>query len=137
MALTLLSVLDVAGCPKYCDGETIPVKDYANLWVSSNTDTGIEVLQGPETIATSTGGNSYFFTGLKPKISYTVRISNEDELLEQVVHLDVDRAISFGTSTFYVDDTMWDGGNWRKVIASILILLVITGGMMVIYRIEH
>ncbi len=137
VALTILSVLDVPGHLKYSDGEAIPVKNYANLWVSSNTDAGIEVLQGPETIATSSGGNSYFFTGLKPKINYTVRISNGDELLEQVVHLDVDRAISFGTSTAYVDGTSWDGENWRKVIASILILLVITGGMMVIYRIEH
>ena len=137
VALTLLSVLDVAGRPKYGDGEAILVKDYANLWVSSNTDAGIEVLQGPETIASSSGGNSYFFIGLKPKINYTVRISNGDELLEQVVHLDVDRAISFGTSTAYVDGNMWDGENRRKVIASILIFLVIIGGMMLIYRIEH
>ncbi|MDW7775713.1 MAG: sulfatase-like hydrolase/transferase [Methanosarcinales archaeon] len=137
VAPTILSILDVPGRPKYGDGEAILVKDYANLWVSSDNDAGIEVLQGSKTIASSSGGNSYFFTGLKPKINYTVRISNGDGLLEQVVRLDVDRAISFGASTDEVDGTRWDGWNWRKVIASILILLVISGGMMVIYRLEH
>ncbi|MCL7412651.1 MAG: sulfatase-like hydrolase/transferase [ANME-2 cluster archaeon] len=137
VAPTILSVLDVAGRPKYGNGDTILVKDYANLWVSSDNDAGIEVLQGTNTIASSSGRNSYFFMGLKPKINYTVRISNGDELLEQVVHLDADRAIRFGTSTVHVDGTSQDGENWRKVIASILILLVITGGMIVIYRIEH
>ena len=139
VAPTILSVLDVAGRPKYGDGEAIPVKDYANLWVSSDAGAGtdVEVWHGGETIASGEGAHSYVFTGLKPKINYIVKVSNGDGLLEQAVHLDVDRSIRFGNSMVGGDETVWDGEMWKKVIASILILLVIAGGMIVISRIEN
>lgn len=133
---TLLSIMDIPNRPKYTDGESIPVKDYANLWISSNTRTDVEILQGTEIISSSAGDNSYIFAGLKPKLNYTVKVSKEDEILEQTVNLDIDRLVRFETSASAIDDKEWDMESWRKPIASVMIFLVIIAGVLVIIRIK-
>jgi 2,3-bisphosphoglycerate-independent phosphoglycerate mutase len=133
---TLLSIMDIPNRPKYTDGESIPVKDYANLWISSNTRTDVEILQGTEIISSSSGDNSYIFAGLKPKLNYTVKVSREDEILEQTVNLDIDRLVRFETSASAIDDKEWDMESWKKPVASVMIFLVIIAGVLVIIRIK-
>jgi 2,3-bisphosphoglycerate-independent phosphoglycerate mutase len=133
---TLLSIMDIPNGLKYNDGEAIPVKDYANLWITSNTRTDVEILQGSEIISSGAGDNSYIFAGLKPKINYIVKVSNGDETLEQAVDLEVDRLVRFDTAVSVADDKGWDIGSWRKRIASVMIFLVIIAGVLVIIRIK-
>ena len=133
---TLLSIIDIPNRPKYTDGEAIPVKDYANLWITSNTRTDVEILQGTEIISSGVGDNSYIFAGLKPKVNYIVKVSNGDETNEHAVDLDIDRLVRFETSASAVDDKEWDIESWRKPVASVMIFLVIIVGVLVIIRIK-
>lgn len=137
VAPTLLSIMDIPNRPKYTDSEAIPVKDYANLWVNSDTRTDVEILLGTEIISSGAGDNSYIFAGLKPKVNYIVKVSKESETYEQAVNLDIDRLVRFETSSSSVDDNEWDIESWRKPIASAMIFLVIIAGVLLITRIKE
>ncbi len=136
LAPTLLSILDIPAQLRYSDGEAIPVKDYADLWVSVNSESDVEVIQGSEIVSGGFGDIMYIFTGLKPKINYTVRVFNGRNTLEQSVHLDVDRLIRFETVVSDDDTIVWNGRTLRRYVASVLIFIVIIGGLLLINRIR-
>jgi len=138
LAPTLLSILDIPAQPGYSDGEVIPVKDYANLRVSVDceSDVGVEVIRGSEMVSGGSGDILYFFTGLRPKINYTVRVNSGKDILEQSVHLDVDRLVRFETVVSNDDTIMWNGWTLRRYVASVLTFIVIIGGLMLISRIR-
>lgn len=133
IAPTLLSILDIPEVPKYADGEILPVKSYANLRVSSNTQADVEIFQGENKITSGTGDSLYIFTGLKPKINYIVKVSNGNDLLEQAVHLDGDSLVKFRSAAN--DEMARNKEIWRKGVASVMIFLVIIVGLWIISRI--
>lgn len=135
VAPTLLSILDIHDRPKYADGITIPVKDYANLWVSLDVRSDVNILQGTEIISSGNGDNSYIFTGLKPEDKYIVEVSRGDGIYEQTVNLDMDRLVRFETTLSTVDDRGW--GLQREQVASAMIFLVIIAGVLAIIRIKN
>lgn len=136
LAPTLLSILDIHAQLRYSDGEVIPVKDYADLRVSVNSESDVEVIQGSEVVSGGSGDTMYIFTGLKPKTNYTVRVFNGKDTLEQSVHLNVDRLIRFETVVSNDDTIVWDGRTTRRSVASVLIFIVIIGGLLLINRIR-
>jgi len=132
----LLSILDIPTQLRYSDGEAIPVKDYADLRVSVNSESDVEVIQGSEVVSGGSGDIMYIFTGLKPKTNYIVRVFNGKDILEQSVHLDVDRLIRFDTVVSNDDTIVWDGRTTRRSVASVMIFIVIIGGLLLINRIR-
>ncbi len=136
IAPTILSILDIPYQLKYTDGKVLPVKQYTNLWVSSDMEADVEIRQDEKRIFSSTGDSQYFFSGLKPKTNYIVRVSKDDEILEEVVKMDIDRHIEFNISTPGNIEKKWDYEVWRKRIASAMIILVIIAGLLVIRRIK-
>ncbi|MBA1341242.1 MAG: 2,3-bisphosphoglycerate-independent phosphoglycerate mutase [ANME-2 cluster archaeon] len=136
LAPTLLSILDIPSQLKYSDGEVIPIKDYANLLVSVNSESDVEVIRGSEMVSGGSGDILYFFTGLRPKINYTVRVNGGKDTLEQSVHLNVDRLVRFETVVSNDDRIMWNGWTLRRYVASVLTFIVIVGGLLLISRIR-
>ena len=82
------------------------------------------------------GDIMYIFTGLKPKINYTVRVFNGRNTLEESVHLDVDRLIRFETVVSDDDTIVWNDRTLRRYVASVLIFIVIIWGLLLINRIR-
>ena len=136
LAPTLLSILDIPAQLRYSDGEAIPVKDYADLRVCVNTQSDVEIVRGSEMVSGGSGDTMYDFTGLKPKINYTVRVFNGKDTLEQSVHLNADRLIRFETVVSNDDTIVWDSRTTRRYVASVLIFVVIIGGLLFITRIR-
>ncbi len=136
LAPTLLSILDIPSQPGYSDGEVIPVKDYANLRVSVDCESDVEVIRGSEMVSAGSGDILYIFTGLRPKINYIVRVNSGKDILEQSVHLDVDRLVRFETVVSNDDTIVWDGRTLRRYVASVLTFIVIVGGLLLISRIR-
>ena len=52
------------------------------------------------------------------------------------MHLDVDRLIRFDTVVSNDDTIVWDGRTLRRYVASVLIFIVIIGGLLLINRIR-
>ena len=136
IAPTILSILDIPYQLKYTDGKVLPVKQYTNLWVSSDMEADVEITLDEKRIFTSTGDSQYFFTGLKPETNYIVRVSKDDEILEEAVKMDVDRHIEFNITIPGNIEKKSDYESWRKRIASAMIILVIIAGLLVIRRIK-
>lgn len=136
LAPTLLSILDLTDKMRYSDGETISVKDYANLQVSINKVSDIELIRDSEVVSAGSGDIMYFFTGLTPQINYTVRVINGMDTSEQSVYLNVDHLIWFVTENSNDDTIVWDSRTLRRYIASVLIFIVIVGGLLLINRIR-
>ncbi len=136
LAPTLLSILDIPAQLRYSDGEVIPVKDYANLQVSVNTESYVELIRDSEIVSRGSGDIMYIFTGLIPQINYTIRVINKHDTLEQSVHLSVDRLIRFETVVSNDDTIVWDSRTLRRYVASVLIFIVIIGGLLLINNIR-
>ncbi|NOR46460.1 MAG: sulfatase-like hydrolase/transferase [Methanosarcinaceae archaeon] len=136
LAPTLLSILDIPAQLSYSDGEAIPVKDYADLWVSVNTKSDVEVIRDSEMVSGGSGDCMYIFTGLEPKTKYTIRVINKEDTLEQSVHLNVDRLVRFDMVVSNDDTIVWNGRTLGRYVASVLIFIVIIGGLLLISRIR-
>lgn len=134
IAPTVLSILDIPVKPRYADGEAIPVKSYANLWVTSDTPSEVELIRGSDSISRVDGDSSYSFTGLEPEFDYIVRISDGREIHERTIHLEGDRLISFERSAG--NENRSSAGAWRKSTASALILVVVTSALILINKIK-
>ena len=100
------------------------------------SESDVEVIQGSEIVSCGFGDIMYIFTGLKPKINYTVRVFNGRNTLEQSVHLNLDRLIGFETVVSDDDTIVWNGRTLRRYVASVLIFIVIIGGLLLINRIR-
>jgi 2,3-bisphosphoglycerate-independent phosphoglycerate mutase len=137
LAPTLLSILDIPAQLRYSDGEVIPVKDYADLQVSINSESDVEVIRDFEVMSGGSGDTMYIFTGLEPKINYTVRVFNGKDTLEQSVYMNVDRLIRFETVVSNDHTIVRDGRTIRMSVASVLIFIVIIVGLLFISRIRH
>jgi len=136
IAPTILSILDIPHQLKYTDGKVLPVKQYTNLWVSSDMEADVEITQDEKRIISSTGDSQYFFSGLKPETNYIVRVSKDDEILKEAVKMDIDRHIEFNITIPGNIEKKLDYELWRKRIASAMIILVIIAGLLVIRRIK-
>jgi 2,3-bisphosphoglycerate-independent phosphoglycerate mutase len=137
IAPTLLSILDLPGRPNYADGQTVHVKDYVSLGVSSDVQADVEIFQENDMISRGTGDSEYIFTGLAPKVNYTIKFIYNNEILEQTVYLNEDRMVRFETAVHVNDDKVKKNDVWRKRIASLLIFLVIVAGLLAISRIKE
>lgn len=136
IAPTILSILDIPQQLQYSDGNILPVKQYTNLWISSDIEADVEIILEEKMILNSTGDSQYFISGLKPENNYIVRVSNNDKILEEAVQMDTDRHIEFNINIPGNIEKNWDHELWRKRIASAMIILVIVAGLLVIRRIK-
>lgn len=137
IAPTILSILDIPQQLQYSNGNILPVKQYTNLWISSDIEADVKIIQEEKSILNSTGDSQYFFSGLKPENNYIVRVSKDDEILEEAVKMDIDRYIEFNINIPDNIEKKWDHELWRKRIASAMIILVIIIGLLVIHRIKE
>jgi len=96
----------------------------------------VKIIQEEKSILNSTGYSQYFFSGLKPENNYIVRVSKDDEILEEAVKMDIDRHIEFDINIPDNIEKKWDHELWRKRIASAMIILVIAVGLLVIRKIK-
>ncbi|MEA3294574.1 MAG: sulfatase-like hydrolase/transferase [Euryarchaeota archaeon] len=136
IAPTILSILDVPQQLQYSNGNILPVKQYTNLWISSDIEADVKIIQEEKRILNSTGDSQYFFSGLKPGNNYIVRVSKNDEIFEEAVKMDIDRHIEFNINIPDNIEQKLDHELWRKRIASAMIILVIVVGLLVIRRIK-
>ncbi|MFV9630745.1 MAG: sulfatase-like hydrolase/transferase [Methanosarcinales archaeon] len=136
IAPTILSILDIPQQLQYSNGNILPVKQYTNLWISSDIEADVKIIQEEKSILNSTGDSQYFFSGLKPENNYIVRVSKNDEILEEAVKMDIDRHIEFNINIPDNIEKKLDHELWRKRIASAMIILVIVVGLLVIRKIK-
>lgn len=137
IAPTILSILDIPQQLQYSNGNILPVKQYTNLWISSDIEADVKIIQEEKSILNSTGDSQYFFSGLKPENNYIVRFSKDDEIFEEAVKMDIDRHIEFDINIPDNIEKKLDHELWRKRIASAMIILVIVVGLLVIRRIKE
>ncbi|MFC1786568.1 alkaline phosphatase family protein [Halobacteriota archaeon] len=119
IAPTLLSGLDVMNLLPYSEGNIIPVKKYANLRVVTDQPADVIVKKGDLTVAFAFGDDITFF-GLFPG-NYTIRVSSYEENL----NLDSDKIVEIQNS----------GTDYRVIIATAMISVVMLGGLLIIRRI--
>ncbi|MFA4934366.1 MAG: alkaline phosphatase family protein [Candidatus Methanoperedens sp.] len=127
IAPTLLSVLDLPNRLQYTDGKAINIKNYASIFVKADTKYTVSLWNEGRKISESSD-SELIFTGLPLNTSYTLKATGAGGTYEEQVSLDSDKHFNFNNAK--------SGLNTRSMVAIILILIVIIGGIIVIKRIK-
>lgn len=127
IAPTLLSVLDLPNHLQYADGKAINIKKYASIFVKADTKYTVSLWNEGKKISESSD-SELIFAGLPLNTSYTLKASGSGGTYEEHVSLDSDKHFNFNNAK--------SGLNTRSMVAIILILIVIIGGIIVIKKIK-
>ncbi len=127
IAPTLLSMLDLPNHLQYADGKAINIKNYASIFVKADTKYTVSLWNEGRKISESSD-SELIFTGLPLNASYTLKAEGSGRSYEEQVSLDSDKHFNFNNAK--------SGLNTRNMVAIILILIVIIGGIIVIKRIK-
>ncbi|GFO96904.1 putative phosphoglycerate mutase [groundwater metagenome] len=126
IAPTLLSVLDLPYNLQYADGKPINVKKYATIFVKADKEYRVSLWNDGQKVSESSG-SELIFAGMPLNTSYTIKAIGADKMYEERLFLDSDKLLKFNSGR---------GLDYRGIIAIILILIVITGGLLIIKRIK-
>lgn len=126
IAPTLLSVLDLPNSLQYADGKTINVKKYATIFVKADKEYSVSLWNGGQKVSESSG-SELIFAGMPLNTNYTIKAVGADKTYEEKLFLDSDKLLKFNSGK---------GLDYRGIVAIILILFVIIGGLLVIRRIK-
>ena len=126
IAPTLLSVLDLPDNLQYADGKAINIKNYASIFVKADSKYTVSLWNSGRKLS-ETSDSELIFAGLPLNTSYTLKAKGSSNYEEQV-SLDSDKQFNFKNAN--------SGLNTRSIVAIILILAVIIGGIFVIKKIR-
>jgi hypothetical protein len=126
IAPTLMSVLDLPNSLVYADGKNINVKNYASIFVKTDKEYSVSLWNSDQKISESSG-SELVFAGMPLNTNYTIKAVGADKTHEEKLFLDSDKLVKFNSGR---------GLDYRAIIAIILILIVITGGLLIIKRIK-
>ncbi len=129
IAPTLLSVLDLPNHLQYADGRSINMKNYASIFIKSDTEYKISLWNNGQKV-TEQSARELIFTGLPLNSSYTLKASGSGGSHEEQLFLDSDKQFDFDL------DPQGSGMNNRKLSAIVLILIVNIAGLLTIKRIK-
>ena len=126
IAPTLLSLLDLPNSLQYADGKTINVKKYATIFVKADKEYSVSLWNDGQKVSESSG-SELIFTGIPLNTNYTIKAVGADKTHEERLFLDSDKLLKFNSGK---------GLDYRGIIAIILILVVIIGGLLIIRKIK-
>ncbi|MFZ3058395.1 MAG: sulfatase-like hydrolase/transferase [Candidatus Methanoperedens sp.] len=127
IAPTLLCVLDLPDNLQYADGKAINVKNYASIFVKADSKYTVSLWDNGRKLSENSD-SELIFAGLPLNASYTLKAKGSGSTFEEQVSLDSDKQFNFKNAN--------SGLNTRSIVAIILILVVIIGGLFVIRRIK-
>jgi hypothetical protein len=126
IAPTLLSVLDLPNSLQYADGKTINVKKYATIFVKADKEYSVSLWNDGQKVSESSG-SELIFAGMPLNTNYTIKAVGADKTHEERLFLDSDKLLNFNSGK---------GLDYRGILAIILILVVIVGGLLIIRKIK-
>ncbi len=126
IAPTLMSVLDLPNSLAYADGKNINVKNYASIFVKADREYSVSLWNNGQKVS-ETSGSELIFAGLPLDTNYTIKAVSADKTHEERLFLDSDKLVRFDSGK---------GLDLRGIVAIILILVVIIGGLLIIKRIK-
>ncbi|MBU4491777.1 MAG: sulfatase-like hydrolase/transferase [Euryarchaeota archaeon] len=127
IAPTLLSILDLPPHLQYADGKAINIKNYASIFIKADSQYTVSLWDNGRKI--SEGSDSeLIFSGLPLNTTYTLKASGTGGTYEEHVSLDSDKQFNFNPPEAKLSN--------RAILAVVLILIVIIGGIIVIKRIK-
>ena len=126
IAPTLLSVLDLPYNLQYADGKPINVKKYATIFVKADKEYSVSLWNDGQKVSESSG-SELIFAGMPLNTNYTIKAVGADKTHEEKLFLDSDKMLELNSGR---------GLDYRGVIAIILILIVIIGGLLIIKKIK-
>jgi 2,3-bisphosphoglycerate-independent phosphoglycerate mutase len=126
IAPTLLSVLDLPQSLQYADGKSINVKNYATIFVKMDKEYTVSLWNDGQKVSESKG-MELIFTGMPLNTNYSIKAAGAGKTHEERLFLDSDKLLKFDSGR---------GMDYRAIIAIILILVVIIGGLFIIRRIK-
>ncbi|MDP2840681.1 MAG: sulfatase-like hydrolase/transferase [Candidatus Methanoperedens sp.] len=126
IAPTLMSVLDLPNSLTYADGKNINVKNYASIFVKADREYSVSLWNNGQKVS-ETSGSELIFAGLPLDTNYTIKAVSADKTHEERLFLDSDKLVRFDSGK---------GLDYRGIVAIILILVVIIGGLLIIKRIK-
>ena len=126
IAPTLMSVLDLPSSLAYVDGKNINVKNYASIFVKADKEYSVSLWNNGQKVS-ETSGSELIFAGLPLDTDYTLKAVSSDKTHEERLFLDSDKLVRFDSGK---------GIDLRGIVAIIMILAVIIGGLLVIKRIK-
>src|SRR3990172_3654259 len=126
IAPTLLSVLDLPNQLQYADGRPINIKNYASIFIKSDTKYQVSLWNNGQKVSESSD-SELIFAGLPLNTNYTLKATGSDKKYEERLFLDSDKQFNFNSK---------GGLNYREIFAVILILIVNAAGLMIIKRIK-
>jgi len=126
IAPTLLSVLDLPSSLAYADGKNINVKNYASIFVKADKEYSVSLWNNGQKVS-EISGSELIFAGLPLDTNYTLKAVSADKTHEEKLFLDSDKLVRFDSGR---------GIDLKGIVAIILILVVIIGGLLVIKRIK-
>jgi 2,3-bisphosphoglycerate-independent phosphoglycerate mutase len=126
IAPTLMSLLDLPSSLAYAEGKSINVKNYASIFVKADKEYSVSLWNNSQKIS-ETSGSELIFVGLPLDMNYTIKAVSADKTHEEFLFLDSDKLVRFNSGR---------GLDLRGIVAIILILAVITGGLLIIKRIK-
>jgi 2,3-bisphosphoglycerate-independent phosphoglycerate mutase len=127
IAPTLLSVLDLPDNLQYADGKAVNIKNYASIFVKGESKYTVSLWDNGRQLSENSD-SELIFAGLPLNSSYTLKAKGSGNTFEEQVSLDSDKQFNFKNAN--------SGLNTRSIVAIILILVVIIGGIFVIRRIR-
>jgi len=127
IAPTLLSVLDLPNNLQYDDGKAINIKNYASIFVKTDSRYTVSLWNDGNKISENSG-SELIFAGFPLNASYTLKAEGSGRSYEERVSLDSDKHFNFKAAESALGS--------RAAIAIILILIVNIAGIMLIRRIK-
>lgn len=126
IAPTLMSVLDLPSNLAYADGKNINVKNYASIFVKADKEYSVSLWNNSQKVS-ETSGSELIFAGLPLDTNYIIKAVSADKTYEERLFLDSDKLVRFDSGKNL---------DLKGIIAIILILVVIIGGLLIIKRIK-
>jgi hypothetical protein len=133
IAPTILSVLDLPNHLQYNDGVTIPVKNYASVFIKTDSQYSVSLWNGTQK-EKEIAGDDLAFTGLPLYSNYTLKAKGSGGDFEEKLFLDSDKQFNFKENKAGIGGMGMMGS--RKMIAIFLILLVNIIGLAIIKRMK-
>ncbi len=127
LAPAILSVLDLPNSLQYTDGKPINIKNYASIFIKTDTEYSVSLWNGDQKVSENSG-SEIIFTGLPLNTNITLRATGNGETYEKYLYLNSDKQFNFNYK---------NGLNYRGYITIILILIINITGLIIIKRINY
>jgi len=136
VAPILLSTLDIADRPAFCEGKEKNLKEYAVLKVVSPGITSMKLSSSGKEVCSGSNDSMYYITGLEKNKQYTLEtvIDSSGETYKDTLSIENDRVIEIKEKDENQDSTTSPENNMHLV-GGILIGVINLTGLTMIFRI--